>query len=86
MDTGSRHSHISSMTDELESLILVYLRRIDEKVDRVIETQQDHGRRLTSLESQVAGLHADFAGQSARIDRIEARLDRIEKRLNLIEA
>lgn len=83
MDTGSRHRHISSMTDELESLILVYLRRIDEKVDRVIETQQDHGRRPTSLESQVAGLHADFAGQSARI---EARLDRIEKRLNLIEA
>ncbi|MGK9233692.1 hypothetical protein KXS07_19315 [Inquilinus limosus] len=86
MDTGSRYSHIFSMTDELDNLILVYLRRIDEKVDRVIETQQDHGRRLTSLEGQVAGLHADFAGQSARIDRIEARLDRIEKRLNLIEA
>jgi archaellum component FlaC len=86
MDTRRRRRHISSMTDELESLILVYLRRIDEKVDRVIETQQDHGRRLTSLEGQVAGLHADFAGQSARIDRIEARLERIEKRLNLIEA
>jgi uncharacterized coiled-coil protein SlyX len=81
------------MSDGPDNLILIYLRRIDEKVDRVIETQQDHGRRLTSLEGQVAGLHAavaglhaDFAGQSARIDRIEARLDRIEKRLNLIEA
>ncbi|WP_342236922.1 hypothetical protein [Inquilinus sp. OTU3971] len=86
MDTETRRRHISSMTDELGNLMLVYLRRIDEKVDRVIETQQDHGRRLTSLEGQVAGLHADFAGQSARIDRIEARLERIEKRLNLIEA
>lgn len=74
------------MTDGPDNLILIYLRRIDEKLDRVIETQQDHGRCPTSLEGQVAGLHADFAGQSARIVRIEARLDRIEKRLNLIEA
>jgi hypothetical protein len=40
------------MSDEPDNLILVYLRRIDEKVDRVIETQQDHGRRLTSLEAK----------------------------------
>jgi len=65
---------------------LAYLRRIDEKVDRLISDVQDLKARMTSLESQVAHLHLDFAGQSARIDRIETRLDRIERRLELTPA
>ena len=38
------------MSDAPENLMPVYLRRLDGKLDQVIETQRDHGRRLTSLE------------------------------------
>jgi hypothetical protein len=74
------------MTDELDSLVLVYLRRIDEKVDRLAAGQLDLSRCVTSLENNVALLHGDFAAQSERIDRIEMRLDRIERRLDIVIA
>ena len=73
------------MSDQPENLTLVYLRRLDEKMDRVIDGLLDLGRRVTSLELQVASLHGDFAGQSVRIDRIEQRLERIERRLDLVQ-
>ncbi|WP_428493023.1 hypothetical protein [Rhodopila sp.] len=63
------------MTDEPDNLVLVYLRRIDEKIDRLAAGQADLARRVTSLEAKVALLHGDFAAQSERIDRIEIRLD-----------
>jgi hypothetical protein len=53
------------MTDELDNLILVYLRRLDAKLDSMIEVLADNGRRLTSLEIAVANL----------APRIEARPD-----------
>ena len=59
--------------------MLIYLRRIDEKVDRLSEDTRDIKRRVTALETQVAG-------QSGRLDRIEDRLDRIERRLDLLPA
>ena len=74
------------MSDGPDNLILVYLRRIDEKIDRLTSVVGDLGRRVTSLESKVTLLHADFAGQSERIDRIEMRLDGIERRLDIAPA
>jgi outer membrane murein-binding lipoprotein Lpp len=75
-----------AMSDGPDSLILVYLRRIDEKLDRLMASVADLSHRVTSLESKVALLHGDFAAQSERIDRIEARLDRIERRLEIVPA
>jgi hypothetical protein len=75
-----------AMTDEPDSLVVVYLRRIDEKVDRLAAGQLDLSRRVTSLENKVALLHGDFAAQSERIDRIEMRLERIERRLDIVIA
>ncbi len=72
------------MNDGPDNTILVYLRRIDEKIDRLAAGQSDLARRATSLESKVALLHGDFAAQSERIDRIELRLDRIERRLEIV--
>jgi hypothetical protein len=66
--------------------ILAYLRRLDEKMDRLSASMADLGRRVTSLESKVVLLHGDFAAQSERIDRIEQRLDRIERRLEIVPA
>jgi len=74
------------MSEEPENIMLVYLRRLDAKMDAMAETLLDHGRRLSSLELQVGNLHVDFAGQSARLDRMDQRLDRIEKRLDLLPA
>ena len=72
------------MADDISNLVLEHLRYIRGRVDSLLEDMQDVKRRLTSLESQAAQLHGDFAGQSARIDRIEYRLDRIERRLELM--
>ena len=46
------------------NLVLVCLRRIDGKVDRLIENVQDLKHRVTSLEEQVAGLRSETAEHS----------------------
>ena len=72
------------MSDQPDSLVLVYLRRLDEKMDRLAANVGDLSRRVTSLESKIVLLHGDFASQSERIDRIELRLERMERRLDLV--
>jgi outer membrane murein-binding lipoprotein Lpp len=74
------------MSDAPDNLILVYLRRMDDKLDSLTSSVADLARRVTSLESKVALLHGDFAAQLERIDRIEVRLDRIERRLEIVTA
>jgi predicted nuclease with TOPRIM domain len=66
------------MTDEPDNLVLQYLRRLDAKVDRVIDDMRDVKVRLTGVEEGLAGVNR-------RIDRVESRLDRIERRLDLVE-
>ncbi len=63
---------------EPDNIVLVYLRRIDEKVDRLSDDVRDLKVRMTAVEENLAGVHR-------RIDRIELRLDRIERRLDLVE-
>ncbi len=65
------------MHDAPENLVLVYLRRLDEKVDRVASDIRDLKVRVTSLE-QVTGTI------KSRLYRIEDRLERIERRLDLV--
>ncbi|MBC7103118.1 MAG: hypothetical protein H5U13_07845 [Parvibaculum sp.] len=67
------------MTDGPESLVLTYLRRIDEKVDRLAEDMREVKSRLGILESQYASL-------SNRLDRLDERVGRLENRLGLAEA
>jgi hypothetical protein len=74
------------VSDAPDNLILVYLRRLDEKLDRLVDSVADLGRRVTSMETKVALLHGDFAAQSERIDRFEIRLERIERRLDIVHA
>jgi hypothetical protein len=69
---------------EPDNLILVYLRRIDEKLDRPPAAVADLGDRVTSLETKVALLDGGFAAQSKRIERLDVRLDRIERRLEIV--
>lgn len=75
------------MSDQPENLVLVYLRRMDAKLDQMIETQRDHGRRLTALEVCVGNMAATemshYANSAMRADRTDDRLDRIERRLDI---
>ena len=63
---------------EPESLVLVYLRRIDEKVDRLIDDVHDLKVRVTNVEEGLAGINR-------RLDRLETRMDRVERRLDLAD-
>jgi hypothetical protein len=75
-----------AMSDTPDNLILVFLRKMDAKLDQLTMGVADLGRRVTSLETKVALLHGDFAGQSERIDRVEHRLGRIERWLDIVHA
>ena len=74
------------MSDTPENLVLVYLRRIDHRLERIEEDVRDLKYRMTLTEEGVAKLNASYAGLQQRIDRLDNRLDRIERRLDLQEA
>ena len=65
------------MADEPENLILRY-RRIDDKLDRVVDDVRELKIRMTAVEENLASLNRRF-------DRLEVRVDRIERRLELTE-
>ncbi|HEY8332194.1 MAG TPA: hypothetical protein VIQ05_00245 [Tardiphaga sp.] len=67
------------MAEELDNLVLVYLRRLDEKMDRVLDDMRD-------LKIRVTGLEEGLAGVNRRLDRMEIRIDRIERRLEIADA
>lgn len=67
------------MSDEPDNIVLVMLRRIDAKLDRVGEDVHNLKVRMTSVEEGMAVMNRP-------VDRIEERLDRIERRLDLTEA
>lgn len=67
------------MSDEPDSIVLRYLRRIDEKLDVLIADVRDLKIRTTNTEEALAGVNR-------RLDRLDDRITRIEKRLDLVEA
>jgi archaellum component FlaC len=67
------------MVDEPENVILALLRRMDAKLDRVIDDVQDLKVRMTAVEEALVGVHR-------RLDRLEVRVERIERRLDLVDA
>ena len=73
------------MSADIDSLILEHLRHIRGRVDQLGEDMTIVKHRMTSLESQVAGLHGDNAILQRRMDGFETRMERIERRLDLAE-
>ena len=67
------------MAEKPDNIILVMLRRIDARLERLVDDVQDLKIRMTHV---VEGL----AGVNCRLDRLAVRVDRIEKRLGLIDA
>ena len=85
-ETGGGLWYVAFMSDVPDNLVLVLLRRMDAKLDRVIDDIGDLKHRMTSVERQVGELRVDMAGLSARMDRFDSRLDRIGRRLDLVDA
>ena len=67
------------MSDEPDSLILVYLRRLDVKMDVLSADMRDVKQHLTALEIQYVSL-------ATRLDRLDARMERVERRLDIVPA
>ena len=65
------------MAEEPDNLVLQLLRRMDTKLDRVLDDVSDLKVRMTHVEEGLAGVNR-------RLDRLEARVDRIEQRLDLV--
>ena len=66
------------MADDPDNIVLVYLRRLDEKVDRIVDEMLDVKVRLTAVGEGLAGVNR-------RLDRLEIRVERIERRLDLVD-
>ena len=65
------------MAEDPDNLVLQLLRRMDTKLDRVLDDVSDLKVRMTHVEEGLAGVNR-------RLDRLEARVDRIEQRLDLV--
>ncbi len=67
------------MANEPENAVLVLLRRIDERTERMADNLQDMKVRVTSVGEGLAGVNR-------RLDRLESRMERVERRLELTDA
>jgi len=65
------------MSDGPDNIALQYLRRIDQKVDGLIQDVRDLKVRVSAVEENMVVVQR-------RLDRVDERLDRIERRLDLI--
>ena len=67
------------MSDQPENLMLIYLRRLDGKMDKLIDDMLEVKQRLGHLEGQYASI-------SRRVDSLDIRLERVERRLEIVPA
>ncbi len=74
------------MADEPINITHEYFRRVDAKLDRILDILDNNVSRLSSLEEQVSLLRRDVTRVEHRIDTMDTRLARIEKRLDLVDA
>jgi hypothetical protein len=78
------------MVDEPDSLVLRYLRRIDESVGQLRDDMREVKTRLNSVEVAVVNVASvemsHYAATADRLDRLTAPVERMERRLDLQEA
>ena len=71
------------MADESDNITLRYLRRLDEKMDRLTERVEDLSSEMRSVRTHMVAYAEDHARHDSGIASVRARLDRIEKRLDI---
>ncbi|HXF89639.1 MAG TPA: hypothetical protein VNK48_14895 [Xanthobacteraceae bacterium] len=67
------------MVKEPENVVLLLLRKVDERTERMSGDLQDLKARVTSVDE-------GLAGENRRLERLESRVERIERRLELSNA
>ncbi|MGQ9370074.1 hypothetical protein [Azospirillum sp. ST 5-10] len=80
------------MSDEPENLVLVHLRRIDQRQEPMEGLMIEMLSRLNDQGRMIAGLRRDQAGDAetvvhlqAQMDRLREQIDRINRRLDLAD-
>jgi len=80
------------MADDPENIVLVYLRRMDAKLDSLSDDMRDVRGRLVALELELARSARDRADGmearahlQARVDRLRDDVDRIKRRLDIAD-
>ena len=73
------------MAEDVTNLTFEYLRRMDAKLDRILDEVGDLKVHVTAVEERLAQVELSVAGVNRRIDRVDARVERIERRLDLVE-
>ena len=77
------------MSDQPENPTLIYLRRLDSKIDSLSQDIGDLKHRMTAVEVQLGSMASTelshYASLAMRLDRHDAHLERIERRLDLAE-
>lgn len=71
------------MTENVSNLILEHLKALRGDTAAIRENLFTLTQRVSSIETQVANLHADMALVHRRIDTLDERVGRIETRLDL---
>lgn len=76
------------MSDEPDNLVLVYLRRMDGKLDQLADVLAVHSRRLTAVGIAIGNMAgtemSHYANTALRAGRVDERSARIERRLDLV--
>ncbi|MQX34971.1 hypothetical protein [Roseospira navarrensis] len=73
------------MADDPENSVLVYLRRMDAKIDGVQETLKEHAFRLSRIEHSLNRIRQDMATDAEAGVLMQAQIDRIDRRLDLTD-
>ena len=71
------------MTEQVENLILEYLRGIRGDIASMKNDLHDLRMRVASLEVLVANVVSDVLRLNGRMDEMDRRIERIEQRLEL---
>jgi phage shock protein A len=73
------------VADEPDSIVLQFLRRMDQRLDRIEQRTEELIGRAGSVEDQLSGLRADVVRLEHRIDGLDKRMARVERRFDLVE-
>lgn len=71
------------MSDEPDSIVLRFLRKLDEKIDRLDGRQLEMTAELRSIKTHLSAFMQGELSQDSSIASILSRLEKIERRLDL---
>lgn len=69
------------MPDEPENLTLVYLRRIDQRQERMEGTLAEIILRMNDQSRMIAGMRRDQAGDAETVMHLQAQLDQMREQI-----